>query len=189
MRTSFRAYLIGVLLPVGLATVIFGEEMGQQTAELATTAPLLESPDPSTPILSAALQGDTVAALGLAGPDLVLSVALAVGEEPGGGGQPSPTLQLRAVTRLFPARSLKRFHGRTGLQVALFLRGTLVSGGRHRKPGQEWGRTDPGERLVAVRHPPEGGRLKRRPELSGGGNRIPLPPPGRGLHRLHYPDG
>lgn len=154
MRASFRPYLIGVLLPVGLAglgaffltsragdasaraslvrmgglaRVIFREEMGQQTAEMATTAPLLENPDPSTPILRAALQGDTVAALGLAGPDLVLSVALAVREEPEGGGQPSPTLQLRAVTRPFPARSLTRFHSRTGLHVALFLRGTLAA--------------------------------------------------------------
>lgn len=147
MRTLFRSYLIWVLLPVamtslaaylfstrapedlsqaslermgGMATLLFRVEMGERAGEMSETAPLLERPDSTSPILRAALRGDTVAALGLAGPDLVLSVALAV---PGDG----EVMELKAITQPFEPRSLTRFHGSSGHPVALFFRGALVA--------------------------------------------------------------
>ena len=147
MRTYLRSYLIWVLLPVGMASLgvfhfaaeepknqdsaslhrmagvarfLLREEMGKRAGEIAESAPLLESPDPGTPVLQAALRGDTVAALGLAGPDLVLSVALAI---PGDQG----ATQVKAMTQPFQPTSLTRFQGRTGLSAALFLRRAVVA--------------------------------------------------------------
>ena len=132
MRSSLLRYLLWVLLPVGvssvaaqtlsrgettslrvesasrlgnLAVLLFSEEMGARSGELIQEAPILTAPDSRSPLIQAALRGDTVAALGKSEGELFLSVALAEvleasTEEAGPENQPtSPvSLQVRAST-------------------------------------------------------------------------------------------
>jgi hypothetical protein len=69
-----------------LAFVLFREEVGATSGELAQVAPILPDPDPSSAIIQAAQRGDTVAALRTLSEDLVFSVALA--ETRGDGADP-----------------------------------------------------------------------------------------------------
>lgn len=160
MRPGFRQYFIWVLLPVALAFVagqvqvfrtvqgramesrerfgrladqLFREEMGAQAAAMAGTAPVLSNPDPSSPVLQAALRGDTVAALGTDSGNLVLSVALAAepeiapGEAPVGEEGPA-NVSIRAATETFPAAFLTLLRSRAGHLGAFYLRGSRVAG-------------------------------------------------------------
>jgi hypothetical protein len=158
MRLSFKRYLLWVLAPTGfatlgaqalcvrsaeshtldsasrmgaMATLLFFQEMGARSEEMAHAAPLLGDPDLESPILLAASRGDTVVALSITGEELMLSVAFAVEDETAKAGMPGeepeePSLatpQLRAVTEPFHPLSLGFFHTHTGLGAALYLRG------------------------------------------------------------------
>jgi len=143
MRLSFRSFFGLVLIPVavatlciravailsvdsldrlsvtrlgGVASLLLTREMGVQSRELGLDAPMVQEPDPESPLLRAALQGDTVAALGFEGDQLTLSVALAEGTS-------DSRILLRAASRAFRPTTPGLFHARTGLNVALFLRG------------------------------------------------------------------
>ena len=105
-----------------LTAAFLRNQMGIQATELAREAPTLTNPDPTSPILRAALEGDTVAALGVISGELVLSVAL--GEE---GMDPSG-VRVRAITRPFPSQFLTRLTGSVGYPVALYLRGRRSAG-------------------------------------------------------------
>lgn len=142
MRDSFTRYVLWVLLPLGLAGVtghylsltenralaresatrlgrtgvaLLAGEMGKQAAALTREATLLTNPDPASPLIRAAMKGDTVAALGTSSGELTLSLALAQGT--------GDSLQIRATTTPFPGQALDLFHTRTGRGIALYLRG------------------------------------------------------------------
>lgn len=147
MRDSLTPYLFLVLLPVTLAGVmghylttresqalsrestarlgrtgaaLLAGEMGAQTRTLAREASLLTDPDPASPLIRAALLGDTVAALGASSGQVTLSLALA--EESG------DSLQVRATSAPFPAKAMDLFSSRTGQGAALYLRGRKARG-------------------------------------------------------------
>jgi hypothetical protein len=60
-----------------LTAILLQKEVGGMAAELARQAGPLENPDSTSPVVQAAMAGDTVAALGTLSGELVLSVALA----------------------------------------------------------------------------------------------------------------
>ena len=147
MRRLLASYLLWVVVPASLALgvaraqadrsgetrivesgVRFGnlarellmEEMGVVTGELASEAPVLLDPDAASPIIQAAAQGDTVAALGTMSGELVLSVALAEVAE-GEEGQ-----RIRALTEPFSPGFPSTYSRALGYSTALFFRGQRV---------------------------------------------------------------
>ncbi len=115
-----------------LATLLFREEMGDAAADMARRAPIVSTPDPTSPVVQAALRGDTVAALGTLSGEMVLSVALGervegvVGADSGAAGEGS-ALQLRAITEPFQPRAPTLLRSRTGYAAAVYLRGRRVA--------------------------------------------------------------
>jgi len=111
-----------------LTAVLLQREIGDMAAQMADQAAPLENPDSSSPVVQAAMAGDTVAALGTLSGGLVLSVAYSEareGESPGEAGGPP---RLRAMTAPFPAPSISSLHGRSGFGAALYFRGERVVG-------------------------------------------------------------
>ena len=171
MRDSFTPYLLWVLLPVTLAgamghyltaresqalgressvrlgrtgAALLAGEMGIQTRALARDASLLTDPDPGSPLIRAALSGDTVVALGTSGGQITLSLALA--EESG------DSLRVRGASSPFPAEAMDLFSARTGRGAALYLRGRKARGapadfGAASLPGRENPASGPGASL------------------------------------------
>jgi hypothetical protein len=152
MRPATTRYLLFVLLPTALAfalahlvretkaearslesarrlgsltTVLLREEMADQASQLLARATPRANPDTTSPVVQAALRGDTVAALGTLEGELVLSVALAETERE---DSLEPPL-LRAEMSAFPASALGSLAGRTGFTSALYLRGDQVKRG------------------------------------------------------------
>ncbi len=142
MRPLSLRYLLWVLLPVaaagaaghllqtreslsvsrasthhlgGVAALLLRGRMAALAGELGAEALEVPNPDPSSPLLSAALAGDTVVALGKVPEGITLSLALAEG--------PGDSLRIRAATAPFPQGPLELFRNRTGLGIALYLRG------------------------------------------------------------------
>lgn len=149
MRPAITRYLLFVLLPTALAfalaylvreteaearslesarrlgsltTGLLREEMADQASQLVARATPRVNPDTTSPVVQAALRGDTVAALGTLEGELVLSVALA---EAGREDSLDAPL-LRAEMSSFPASALGSLAGRTGFTSALYLRGDQV---------------------------------------------------------------
>jgi hypothetical protein len=141
MRTSITGFILRVLVPMGTAGfaghfLVHGEsrnlqmestarmgrtasallsgEMSLRTEALALDAPVIPQPDTTSPLMRAALAGDTLAALGTAPDGVTLSLALA---EAAGD-----STRIRASTVPFSIQSLGLFRTRTGRGVALYLR-------------------------------------------------------------------
>jgi hypothetical protein len=152
MRPTVTRYLLFVLLPTALAfsfahqvqknvaesrslesarrlgnltSVLLRSEMAELASELVAQARPPANPDTTSPIVKAALRGDTLAALGTLEGELVLSVALA--ETARDDSLRSPVF--RAETSAFPASALGSLEGRSGFASALYLRGEQVKGG------------------------------------------------------------
>jgi hypothetical protein len=115
----------------GLAAALLRQEVGEVSGDLARRAPVLSAPDTTSPVIQAALRGDTVAGLGTFSGELVLSVALAEAATPEEGENEvgrGAGFTIRGITEPFPALSLASLRSRTGLGVALYLRGERILG-------------------------------------------------------------
>lgn len=89
-------------------------EMGYRSASLSREAGAVTDPDLRSPLIRAALDGDTVAALGTSSGELTLSLALT--------RSAGDSLELRAITAPFAAETLDLLRARAGLRTALYLR-------------------------------------------------------------------
>lgn len=111
------------------AGLVFREEMRSRAAKMSERAPVIVPPDPSVPAVAAALDGDTVAALGTISGELVLSVALPLDPEESDlpdSASPGARLRIRGLTETFQPRALSLLRGRTGHRAALYFRGRRV---------------------------------------------------------------
>jgi len=103
-----------------LGASLLREEMGARSTSLAQDARTVGDPDLRSPLIRAALEGDTVAALGISSGELTLSLALA--------REAGDSLELHAITVPFAAESLDLLRTRAGIGAALYLRDRKARG-------------------------------------------------------------
>jgi len=111
-----------------LAAALLQREISDMADQMAREAEPLENPDTSSPVVQAALAGDTVAALGTLSGNLVLSVAYAEAREEESPGDVGGPQRLRAMTEPFPASSISSLRERSGFGAALYFRGGRIAG-------------------------------------------------------------
>ena len=104
-----------------LTGILLRDQMDRLATAMALAAPLWSDPDTTSPVVRAALAGDTVAALGTQRDTLYLFVALA--ESP---GDPAPPA-IRFDGRPLPPTYLSAVRKGAGYQGALYLRGSRVA--------------------------------------------------------------